>query len=115
MVDELTQNFKAIGDPHLWTQQFPWMSVGIAAVAGFMVAGAVAPPRQKAAEEVQPSVKSAPQSPPQPHSPPAESKLSNLIWDLLRTALLGYVATAVQPTPPQPAPQPAPDDPAREG
>jgi hypothetical protein len=109
MVDELTQNFKAVGDPHLWTQRYPWMSVGIAAVAGFLVAGAAAPPRERAGEEAQPSIKSVPQSPPRPQSSSTDGKLSNLIWDLLRTALLGYVAAAVQP-PPQ-----SPDDPSREG
>jgi hypothetical protein len=36
-------------DPRAWTQQYPWMSLGAAAVAGFVAASAVVPSKEQQA------------------------------------------------------------------
>jgi hypothetical protein len=96
-LDDLTRNLKVAGDPCLWTKRYPWLSVGIATAAGFVAARAVAPSRKRAGAPAQSPPASTPESSPRPQSLFTDGKLSSLIWDLLRTALLGYVATAVQP------------------
>lgn len=96
-LDDLTRNLKVAADPCLWTHRYPWLSVGVAAAAGFVAARAVAPSRERAAAPAQSPPAHSAESSPRPQSPSTDGKLSSLIWDLLRTALLGYVATAMQP------------------
>jgi hypothetical protein len=107
---DLSEGLHSAADVRLWTQQYPWLSVGVAAATGFAAAAVLAPATTTYAP--------APQAPipsPEPATTEAaehmhharSSALHGLLspfWNIAKTAAEGWLMTALT-TALQPPPQ----------
>lgn len=59
VIHEITEDLKNGIDVRHWTQQYPWISLGVAAVAGFAAAATVVPSKDETWKEKFESLKEA--------------------------------------------------------
>jgi hypothetical protein len=97
---DLRANLKTAISPQQWAQRYPWASAGVAAAAGFAAAALLKSAshgtRSKHAEAAA-KVETPAEANPRPATG-ISSRLLELVWDLLRTASLGYVGMAIRST-----------------
>jgi hypothetical protein len=83
---ELRETAQALSDIPAWTQQYPWLTVGAACAAGFVTSVLLTAPRRRSDEASKPAS----------HASSLTSFLQSTLFTLLRSALMGVVASAIQ-------------------
>jgi hypothetical protein len=83
---ELRETAQAISDIPAWTQQYPWLTVGAACAAGFATSMLLTSSRRQLGEASEPAS----------HASSLTSYLRSTLFTLLRSTLMGAVASAIQ-------------------
>jgi hypothetical protein len=83
---ELRETAQALSDIPAWTQQYPWLTVGAACAAGFATSMLLTSSRRQSDEAREPAS----------HASSLTSYLRSTLFTLLRSTLMGAVASAIQ-------------------
>jgi hypothetical protein len=98
---DLTEGLHSAADVRLWAQQYPWLSVGVAAATGFAAGAVLAPGTTHAAAPPAPmpspeqaTSEAAPRASAASH-PSMTHALLAPFWNIAKTAAEGWLMTAV--------------------